>query len=531
VFATLKGSLFAVRDDALLRFRHEHGKLRPFRALPEEVASDEQLAPIGEALEILASLHRARNRRPVARTVQELLAVVRAHAGFAMRPAGNQVLANVQHVCDLARRYELRGGISFRGFVERLRREASQSSSREAPVLEQGADGIRLLTVHDAKGLEFPVVILADITAKLAHATASTYLDSQKRLCAQRLLGCAPWELVDNMVEEARHEQAESDRLTYVAATRARDILVVPTVGEGAPATDFWVSPLHRALHPPQEALRQSEKAPGCPRFGDSSVLDRPRSAPAGVDPSVRPGLHRSMAGTEVTWWDPRTLDLDAPRNFGLRQEQLLAPDPASLAPAEGEADYAAWVERRSRAIEAGSRESLAITLASYSETGPDGDCSIELQKVKREPERPSGRRFGTLVHTVLRDVAWDADTASVRQLAVFHGRMLGAPLAEIQAAAEAVSRTLAHPLMRAAAQAPEAHREAPFVRRLDDGEIVEGVIDLVFRDGDEWVVVDFKTDDDIDQLLERYAPQASWYIDAATRLLGGRARAVLLSV
>jgi len=59
----------------------------------------------------------------------------------------------------------------------------------------------------------------------------------------------------------------------------------------------------------------------------------------------------------------------------------------------------------------------------------------------------------------------------------------------------------------------------------------VEGVIDLVFRDGDEWVVVDFKTDDDIDQLLERYAPQASWYIDAATRLLGGRARAVLLSV
>jgi len=539
LFATLKGSLFAIRDDALLRFRHEHGKLHPFRSLPESVATDEQLAPIGEALEILASLHRARNRRPVARTVQELLAVARAHAGFALRPAGNQVLANVQHVCDLARRYELRGGISFRGFVERLRSEASQSSSREAPVLEQGADGIRLLTVHDAKGLEFPVVILADITAKLAHATASTYLDSDKRLCAQRLLGCAPWELVENMTAEARHEQAESDRLTYVAATRARDILVVPTVGEGAPATDYWVSPLHPALHPPQEAIRQSEEAPGCPAFGDSSVLERPRSAPAGVDPSVRPGLHRSMAGTEVTWWDPKVLDLEAPRNFGLRQEQLLSPEPASQAPAEGEADYAAWVDRRGRAIAAGSRESLAITLASYAEAGPDsadGDADrdgdwIELQTVERSPERPGGRRFGTLVHTVLRDVSWEADSGSVRQLAVLHGRMLGAPIAEIEAAAEAVSRTLEHPLMRAAAASPEAHREAPFVRRLDDGEVAEGVIDLVFRDGDDWVVVDFKTDDDTDQIIERYSPQARWYVDATERLLGGRARAVLLSV
>jgi len=531
VFATLKGSLFAIRDDALLRFRHEVGRLHPFRPLPDTVANDEQLAPIGIALLALAELHRARNRNPVARTVQELIDVTRAHAGFAMRPAGNQILANVQHVCDLARRYELRGGVSFRGFVERLRLEASQASSREAPVLDQRADGVRLLTVHDAKGLEFPVVILADITANLARPTASTFLDPDARLCAQRLLGCAPWELVENEAGEVRHEHAESDRLTYVAATRARDILVVPAVGEGAPADNFWVSPLHSALFPEQDNMRQSEVAPGCPPFGERTVLARPHPTPGGAEPSVRPGLHRSIAGTSVVWWDPAILDLEAPRDFGLRQKHILAPDAVAGAADEGEASYTEWQERRAAALSAGCQPSLKVRLASYADEGPDIEFPVELETTDRIAGRPAGRRFGTLVHTVLRDVPWDADGATARGLAVLHGRNLGASLAEIDAAAIAVLAALAHPLLRAAAAAPEVHREAPFVRRLDDGGIVEGVIDLVFRNGDEWVVIDFKTDDDTSQLTERYSLQAGWYVDATCRLLGGRARAVLLSV
>ncbi len=531
VFATLKGSLFAIRDDALLRFRHEVGRPHPFRPLPDAVATDEQLAPIGVALGILAGLHRERNRIPVARTVQSLIDVTRAHAGFAMRPAGNQILANVQHVCDLARRYELRGGVSFRGFVERLRLEANQANSREAPVLDQRADGVRLLTVHDAKGLEFPVVILADITANLSRPTASTFLDPDARLCAQRLLGCAPWELVENETREVRYEHAESDRLTYVAATRARDILVVPCVGEGAPAENYWVSPLHPALFPEQNSMRQSEPAPGCPAFGERSVLARPRPVPGSAEPSVRPGLHRSIAGTPVVWWDPAILDLEAPRDFGLRQKHILAPDAVAGAAEEGEASYVEWQQRRADAVSAGSKPSLEIRLASYADEGPDTELPIEWQSTERVAGRPAGRRFGTLVHTVLKDVPWDADAAKARGLAVLHGRNLGASLAEIDAAAVAVHAALEHPLLRAAAAAPEAHREAPFMRRLDDGSISEGVIDLVFREGDDWVVVDFKTDADTGELIERYGPQASWYIDAVERLLGGRARAVLLGV
>lgn len=531
VFATLKGSLFAVRDDALLRFRHEHGSLHPFRRVPDEIRDDEALAPIASALRLLADLHRKRNSRPIADTLQSLLGATRSYAGFAMRPAGNQVLANVQHVCDLARRYEVRGGISFRGFVERLSAEAEQVGSREAPVLEQSAGGVRLLTVHDAKGLEFPVVILADITANLSRAEPSTFLDSEKRLCAQRLLGCAPWELVENFEAEARHEESESDRLTYVAATRARDVLVVPTLGEGEPPRDYWVSPLYEALYPPQDAIRRSEPAPGCPDFGERTVLDRPRPAPAGVEPSVRPGLHQSRAGSPVVWWDPAVLELDAPRNFGLRQERLLRAEPGSDAVATGEADYAAWRERRSAALATGREASLRVVLPSDAEEAPAGPVEITVEWVERDPSRPAGRRFGSLVHSVLKDVPFDGEAATIHELALFHGRQLGAPLPEIDAATEAVRRALLHPRLIAAAAAATTHREIPFVVPIETGAVVEGVIDLVYADGEDWVIVDFKTDEQDDDLADRYRSQLSWYATAVERLTGRPASAVLLGV
>ena len=90
------------------------------------------------------------------------------HVRFALEHGGEQVLANVLHVAELARRYEADGGISFRGFIEELREQAEDGQAGEAPILEEGSDGVRLMTVHKAKGLEFPVVILADIYGKAA---------------------------------------------------------------------------------------------------------------------------------------------------------------------------------------------------------------------------------------------------------------------------------------------------------------------------------------------------------------------------
>src|SRR6266536_1246156 len=190
------------------------------------------LLPIADALRLLQQLHLRRHYRPVADTIGRLLAETRAHVGLILRPAGEQALANVLHVAELARQYEVGGGISFRGFIEDLR-AAAATEAAEAPILEEGSDGVRLMTVHKAKGLEFPVVILADLTCRLSRNDASRHLDVERGLCAMRIGGWAPHDVHEHEAEEVARDEAEGVRLAYVAATRARDLLVVPALGDG----------------------------------------------------------------------------------------------------------------------------------------------------------------------------------------------------------------------------------------------------------------------------------------------------------
>ena len=248
------------------------------------------LRPIVEALSLLQRLHRSRNHVSVATTISTLLEATRAHVRFALEHGGEQVLANVLHVAELARRYEADGGISFRGFIEELREQAEDGQAGEAPILEEGSDGVRLMTVHKAKGLEFPVVILADMTAKIRSASASRYIDSERGACAIRIAGCSPFDLIQHEPEELARDEAEGVRLAYVAATRARDLLVVPAVGDEE--REGWIDPINRAIYPPNETRRQQVAAPGCPAFkSKDSVLMRPNGDPASAN-TVSPGLH-----------------------------------------------------------------------------------------------------------------------------------------------------------------------------------------------------------------------------------------------
>ena len=137
------------------------------------------------------TLHRNRNYRPVTETLEMLLRETRAHLAFALRPSGEQVLANVLHIAELARKYEANGGRSFRGFVEELRFGGDAIETGEAPIFEEGSEGIRMMSVHKAKGLEFPIVILADITANLCSPRPNRHIDSSRSLCAAWRAECA----------------------------------------------------------------------------------------------------------------------------------------------------------------------------------------------------------------------------------------------------------------------------------------------------------------------------------------------------
>ena len=165
------------------------------------------------------------------------------------------------------------------------------------------------MTVHSAKGLEFPVVILADVTTNIASRTPDKHVDADQRLCAVRLLGCAPWDLIDHEQEEHERDIAEGIRIAYVAATRARDLLVVAGVGDGP--QEGWLGPLNKALYPQKPNFRASTVASACPLFGNASVLLRPADYDGSPEFSVKPGLHGPENGShKVVWWDPALLKL-----------------------------------------------------------------------------------------------------------------------------------------------------------------------------------------------------------------------------
>ena len=561
VFATLKGSLFAIDDEPLLEFRHRFGTFHPFR-IPKELGGNSgqelaltaeptaQLTAIAEALRLLQQLHRARNYRPVADTIGRLLAATRAHVGFILRPAGEQALANVLHVAELARQYEAGGGISFRGFIDELR-TAAASEAAEAPILEEGSDGVRLMTVHKAKGLEFPVVILADLTCNMSRKEASRYLDASRGLCAMKIGGWAPHELHQHEATEVARDQAEGVRLAYVAATRARDLLVVPALGDD-PWEGGWFGPLNGALYPPVASRRSAGRGANCPAFkSKDSVLQRPNDEPAG-NRTVCPGLHtfdggpgapeRGGGSYSVVWWDPGALKLDEKPTFGVRREDLIVKDVPRNVIADGRSRYDRWHLARDDARAAGAVPSLTVKpardwVAANSEFGIQNSELVTVVGEGRtgEEARSGGIGFGLLVHGLLAKAPFGAARTALDDLAAIEARVLGLTVEDAAAAAGVVERLLTHDLLlraRAADLRGTCRRETPVTCTLPNGTLIEGVVDLAFEEAGEWTVVDYKTDREVAASGEdQYRRQVALYASAIAQATGQPARGILMRV
>ena len=151
---------------------------------------------------------------------------------------------------------------------------------------------MRLMTVHKAKGLEFPVVVLADIACGLSRDDASRYLDPARGLCAMQLAGWVPLDLIENNDREARRDEAEGVRLAYVAATRARDVLVVPAIGDG-PFDDGWVAAAEsRALSAGRRSAVAALAVAHARRSRAGTRCSNVRTASSQALDTVRPGAY-----------------------------------------------------------------------------------------------------------------------------------------------------------------------------------------------------------------------------------------------
>jgi ATP-dependent helicase/nuclease subunit A len=592
VYATLRGPFVALSDEQLLAFKESVGHLHPLGPVPEVMPNEQREVAI--VLALLAELHHKRNRRPVAETIALFLKSLRAHAGVAIWPTGEQALGNLLRLLDYARSYERPGrGTSFRGFVEWLAQHAELGETADAPVVEESSDGVRIMTIHAAKGLEFPVVVLCDPCAPVRPEFASRYIEPARKLWAQALCDAEPIELVEQRELVRDHDEAELVRLAYVATTRARELLVVPAVGEGR--IDGWISLLDPVIYPPRERRRAPEPAQGVPRFAGDSVVMRALDATHGAEESVAPGAHRPDVGEHhVVWWDPYLLDLSRRAAGGVTQQDLLRADALGEG-GRGLAEYDAFSARRAEVRVAGARPSLCShTVTSLSAVLQGAALQIAVQEGEAErqvaepltthameataaaklPEalrsddagvhfpfvdsaladattravelldsgverrgRPSGKRFGTLVHALLQHVALQGGAGELEGLSRFLGRSVGANEQEMVRAAQDVQRALEHPLferVRAAASRGELYREVPVTMCLEAAQVLEGTVDLAFREptstGTQLVVVDFKSDVELGDLTV-YRRQLALYAALLERALGEPVVTALLRV
>ncbi len=223
--AALRSSYFGVSDEEIFIYRAGGGVLNYQRGCPAEASA------MGQAFLILRELHSIRNTLPIARVVGLFLERTRALERLYLEPGGQQAISNLYKLREQARVFGM-GGISFRRFVywlDQMRREEHQEEDFPASGGEN--DAVSLLTIHKAKGLEFPVVILANLMSSPNHWSdcIANWVEGRLDLSmgGKKSSFCTPGYSKALEWNKVR-EEAEDLRLLYVASTRAQDWLVIP---------------------------------------------------------------------------------------------------------------------------------------------------------------------------------------------------------------------------------------------------------------------------------------------------------------
>ena len=157
--------------------------------------------------------------------------------------------------------------------------------------------------------------------------------------------------------------------------------------------------------------------------------------------------------------------------------------------------------------------------------------ATISVARIGTTEPRPRGPRFGTLVHAVLASIALDASPGAIARTAETQGRIIGATREEVAAAARAAEGVLSHDLMARVRASSQLRRETPVSWMLEDGTLVEGVLDLAFDEGERTIVIDFKTDYELSAGEARYRAQLQQYLGAVTRATGRPAEGILVCV
>jgi ATP-dependent exoDNAse (exonuclease V) beta subunit len=425
------------------------------------------------AWRILDELHKLSRRGPIAAVVECALGASSYEAVMLGLRQGSQRVANLRKLINLARDFDSRRLFNFHDFVVYLRRLAEQQPYEPpAQILGENDNVVRLMTVHQAKGLEFPVVFVADAGRRPDNDTRNPVTDPDNGLLLRDATGSGMDEIPNQKLSEFRkrsssEQHAESLRLLYVALSRARDRLII---SEG-PMVQGWAKQIRDfigdetcrtfAISGREQQLLNRADANillRCPQF-DAAGDPIPLPLRAGAEELGTLAQHRlnfqPTTAHEVVISPTALADFEqCPRQFHFRHRLKLPDSSAGL----------------------GRTESSAATM-------------------------------GSVAHGVLERLQFGgASESEIRQLADQLGVSAGLGSPERSMIAADLVRCMTNPNLNE----PSAH-EVPFFHHIGDAVFVRGQIDALFERGGRLIVRDYKYAHSSGE-LERYQVQMQTY-------------------
>jgi ATP-dependent helicase/nuclease subunit A len=221
-YAALKTIFFGLRDEEILPL-YANGGPSPS-------------ARVRDAVGLLSRLSAIRGRASLSGLLAELYRETGVEFVAARLPEGDRIVQNLAKAAGMARAFEWTGGGSVKGFLADLRRKTEEDRQEsEFPSFDEGENAVQISTIHASKGLEFPIVILANLSRGGRKRVEGLRVDRVRGLSAVIFPGFKTYSafrqvpLGTDTVTFEQWEQAKQDaeeiRLLYVAATRARDRL------------------------------------------------------------------------------------------------------------------------------------------------------------------------------------------------------------------------------------------------------------------------------------------------------------------
>ncbi len=411
-----------------------------------------------------------------------------------------QAVANLLKFRDLAGRIADRPHLSFNGFMDLLiERLTELREESEGGATEESLDAVRVLTVHKAKGLEFPVVILPGLHHGTNLRIGGTLVAAD---WGTGTIGMSLGErgtIGSVLVKEKLRikEEAEQRRVLYVAMTRAKERLILSCGVPDRPHRSSFLGILREAADSPIGSMENREI-----RIGEMVL---PQTIVSQTDPIAGKNLKRL----------PNKLN-DPPNMDGVWKQ---------------------WDLRERRWNSANSMKRF-LTPTSLS----DSDNRIVPSRREESLANPQGRVIGTLAHSILE--SWDF-TSEFEQIHDIMARIFQNGLfpeftqnfRDLQNELLAIFRGFySSEPYRNLQGATIVGREIPFVIPWDCSEppnqdikihsgVMEGVIDLAYKLDGDWWIADYKTDHIGDELpshlAAKYEAQARIYRDAVAQCLG----------